>query len=155
MLVFETPFSGVLPANEVRRRWNSVPSNGNLPRPNGSTKEYSKPRIMIVDDEKKIASLYAAILEAAGYEVTHIVGDGLEAVDTIKKNQNVDLIIMDQKMPKMGGIEATDKIKEIKPDIKVIMISAYEIPKPNRGSFAAILEKPISKSQLLECIRRA
>lgn len=155
VLVFETPFWDILSTNEIRRRWNTFPNNGNMPKPNGSTKEDSKPRIMIVDDERKIASLYASILEGAGYEVTHIVGDGLEAVNTIKKNQNVDLVIMDQKMPKMSGIEATDKIKQIKPDIKVIMISAYEIPRSNRGAFAAILEKPISKSQLLESIRKA
>lgn len=155
ILVYETPSWGVLPTHEIRGRWKSFSNNENMPKPSGSEKEESKPRIMIVDDEKKIASLYASILEGAGYEVTNVVGDGIEAVNTIKKNQNVDLVIMDQKMPKMSGIEATDKIKEIKPDVKVIMISAYEIPRSNRSAFAAILEKPISKNQLLESIRKA
>ncbi|MHB8701278.1 MAG: response regulator [Nitrososphaerales archaeon] len=110
---------------------------------------------MIVDDEKRIVSLYSSILSSAGHQIKQVANDGLEALEALKKDEDVDIIIMDQKMPRMDGLEASDKIKEIKPGVKIIMISAYEIPRTNRGMFNLILEKPVSKNQLLEAIRNA
>ena len=111
-------------------------------------------KIMVVDDEKKIADLYSIILKSAGFSVDRIVHDGLEAIDAVKCDlENCpDVILMDQKMPRMDGLEASKKIKEMNPEIKIIMISAYDVPPESLRFLSLILAKPISKRQLLEAI---
>jgi len=118
---------------------------------NGKSLDY---RIMVVDDEKKIADLYSIILRSAGFTVDHIAYDGIEAIDTIASDpeNRPDVILMDQKMPRMDGLEASRKIKELNPEIKIIMITAYDVPRDSRGIFSLILGKPISKRQMLEAI---
>ena len=110
---------------------------------------------MVVDDEKKIADLYSIILRSAGFSVDRIVYDGAESVNAVKSNPGnyPDVILMDQKMPRMDGLEASRKIKEINSDIKIIMITAYDVPQDSKKFLSLILAKPISKHQLLEAIR--
>ena len=67
------------------------------------------------------------ILEKMGYEVLTDKG-GKEAIEICKKAQKeIDLVILDMIMPDMGGGESYDKLKEINPDIKVLLSSGYSI----------------------------
>ena len=57
-----------------------------------------------------------------------IAGDGKDAVSAYKKNQNkINLVVLDLIMPKLGGGDVYDKIKEINPDVKVLLSSGYSI----------------------------
>ncbi len=118
---------------------------------NGKSLDY---KIMVVDDEKKIADLYSIILRSAGFTVDRVFQDGVEAVNAVKSSPGnyPDVILMDQKMPRMDGLEASHKIKEINSDIKIIMITAYDVPRDSKKFLNLILAKPISKHQLLEAI---
>ncbi|MFH0727424.1 MAG: sigma-54 dependent transcriptional regulator [Pseudomonadota bacterium] len=82
-----------------------------------------KPRILVVDDEAAHRRMIETVLSAEGYEVRQ-AAEGLSAVAAVEE-QFYDLILMDIRMSKMGGIEATKRIKEISPGIPIVMMTAY------------------------------
>ncbi len=95
-----------------------------------SSKEKSL-RILIADDEIDILTLYKTFLEAKGKEITTVT-DGRKCVEMYKKKNNTetsgnyfDVVILDQKMPIMTGLQAAVKILEINPQQKIIFASGY------------------------------
>lgn len=81
-------------------------------------------RILIVDDYPQIRNIIKEALEREGnYEVSE-AGNGLEALNLLKK-KNYDMVISDVMMPEMGGIDLLESIKTIQPDAVTIMITAY------------------------------
>jgi len=79
-------------------------------------------RILLVDDEASIIKLTSFMLTSAGYEVIS-ARNGEEALEIIKKEStNLDLIISDHIMPKMNGMELTEKVADYK--IPIIMVTA-------------------------------
>jgi len=80
--------------------------------------------ILIVDDEKDMLALLKRIIqEEKDYELT-LESDPLKALESFQ-NTPFDLVITDLKMPQMGGIELLEKIKQIRPDVSVIILTAY------------------------------
>ena len=83
--------------------------------------------VLLVDDEDVIIKVSLEILNALGYHVL-TARSGKEAIEVYKKNKDkIDLIILDMIMPDMGGGKVYDRIKEINPDIKVLLSSGYSI----------------------------
>jgi DNA-binding NarL/FixJ family response regulator len=82
-----------------------------------------KKKIFIADDHQLfIDGLRLIFAQNSCYEITGFGGTGYSIIDFIKQ-QPVDIVITDINMPGMNGIEATEKIKAINPDIKVIAVS--------------------------------
>jgi len=113
--------------------------------------------ILLVDDEDMIIDVGQGMLRAAGYEVL-LARSGIEALEVYKKNKDkVALVMLDMIMPDMGGGEAYDRMKEINPDIKVLLSSGYSI----NGQASEILDrgcdgfiqKPFNMSQVSQRIR--
>lgn len=68
-----------------------------------------------------------AMLEKLGYRVL-VAMDGFQAIDAIKRKENkIDLVILDMIMPEMGGGEAFDRIREIQPTMPVLLSSGYSL----------------------------
>lgn len=83
-------------------------------------------RILIVDDHEVVRAGMRMLLESADdFEVVGEAGNGQEALDFVQ-NQDVDIIIMDVTMPEMNGVEATKRIKEAKPDVRVLALTIHE-----------------------------
>jgi CheY-like chemotaxis protein len=83
--------------------------------------------ILLVDDQQMIIDVGKAMLEQLGYSVV-VANSGETAVEEISKNgSDIDLVILDLIMPGIGGAEAFDQIREIKPTIPVILSSGYSI----------------------------
>ncbi|MBS1515625.1 MAG: sigma-54-dependent Fis family transcriptional regulator [Bacteroidetes bacterium] len=102
-------------------------------------------KILIVDDEQSIVDSISMILNQDDYEIDS-ANDGLSAVNKVKSNF-YDLILLDIKMPKMDGIEALEKIKEIDKDAVVIMISGHgtietAVEATKKGAYN-FLQKPL------------
>jgi CheY-like chemotaxis protein len=78
--------------------------------------------------------------------------DGLEAIELTKTNPDIGLVLMDIKMPKMDGHEATTRIKEFRPNVPIIAQTAYSTPEEKEKAFLAgcddFIAKPISKDIL-------
>ncbi|MBU5436631.1 response regulator transcription factor [Tissierella sp. MSJ-40] len=82
-------------------------------------------KIIIVDDDYLVVNSLKTIVNASGIEVLAVGYDGMEAVDLYNLHRP-DLILMDIRMEKMNGIEATKKILEIDPDAKILLITTFQ-----------------------------
>ena len=82
-----------------------------------------KIRILAVDDEQDALELFKDLFIKKGYDV-QCVSSGLEALEIIDKI-DVDAILLDIRMPVLDGIEILSKIKQKKPNIPVVMLTAY------------------------------
>jgi DNA-binding response OmpR family regulator len=80
-------------------------------------------RILVVDDEEGIRQLYQEELEEEGYKV-ELAERGEEALEKISKAKP-DAVILDLKMPGMGGLEVLERIREQDKDLPVIICTAY------------------------------
>ncbi len=81
-----------------------------------------KSKILIADDEKRITLLVSDYLNAAGFTTVNVF-NGLEALNSVKNDDTIDLAILDIMMPEMDGWEATKKIREFS-NIPIIMLTA-------------------------------
>lgn len=116
----------------------------------------SKPLILIAEDDEANQLYLETILKIKGLDFI-IVKNGAEAVEACRKNDQISLVLMDIKMPMMNGIEATQKIREFKPTIPIIALTAYA-QKGDEDRFIAAgcngyLAKPVMIDALLEKIK--
>jgi len=82
--------------------------------------------LLVVDDEKELRELARTQLESLGYRVL-VAGDGREALTVLAEEPCIDLLISDVVMPGgMNGYELAEQVTEIRPGIKVLMVSGYE-----------------------------
>jgi len=111
-----------------------------------------KGTILIVDDEKIIIDVSSEMLKKLGYRVLKAIS-GKEAISKYQANiAKVDMVILDLIMPKISGGEVYDKLKEINPQVKVLLSSGYsvdgqatEILKRGCNDF---IQKPFSMEEL-------
>ncbi len=114
-------------------------------------------KILIVDDEQSIRRTLKEILEFEKYIVDE-AADGFDCLVKLKQ-EKYDVIILDIKMPKLDGMDALDRIKELASDIPVIMISGHAtidtaVETVKKGAFDFI-SKPPDLNRLLITIRNA
>ena len=114
--------------------------------------------ILFVDDEKEITFMGKRMLESLGYTVD-IKTDSQTALQDFKKDPGkYDLLVTDQAMPKMLGTELIEQVKQIRPDLKSIIITGYHdsIPKNAIKQFGIsdIISKPLILSEFSELIRK-
>lgn len=114
--------------------------------------------VLLVEDDESVRNFTLTALENLGYNVI-CASNGIQALRIIKlDNENIDLVITDSVMPKMGGTKLMDNIAKIKPAIKVLFISGYtnnEIAE--RGELIDginFLQKPFSVTGLGQKIRQ-
>ena len=94
-------------------------------------------KVLLVDDEEVVLEVGQELLEATGYTVL-TAKDGKEAIKVYRKNRdNIDIVVLDMVMPNMGGGEAYDRMKEMNPNVKVLLSSGYSID----GEASEILER--------------
>lgn len=112
--------------------------------------------ILVAED---IASNYLFIdilLRSENYDVIHAM-NGYEAVETVRR-QAVDLVLMDLKMPVMDGLTAIAKIREFKPDLPIIVLTASILPSNRETAFHVgcndYMTKPIDSKFLMETIAK-
>ena len=92
-------------------------------------------KILVVDDEENIRLLYKEELTEEGYDVV-LAENGYKALD-IARNTDVDVVVLDIKMPKIDGIETLRQLKEEKRDLPVILCSAYGEYKQDFSTWAS------------------
>ncbi len=112
-------------------------------------------KILIIEDEPKVSSFIKQGLEEQGYE-THSVYDG-QMGKAVAINQYFDLILLDIILPYINGIDLCRQIKEVKPNLPVLMLTALGTTEDKVSGFDAgaddYLVKPFEFSELLARIR--
>jgi two-component system cell cycle sensor histidine kinase/response regulator CckA len=114
--------------------------------------------MLIVDDERLVLDVSVSMVEKLGYTVLK-AQNGKEAVDIFDANQDkIKLVILDIIMPDMGGGQVYEKIKAIKPDIKVLLASGYSVDGQaiellERGC-DGFIQKPFTMEELSAKIRQ-
>jgi DNA-binding NtrC family response regulator len=114
-------------------------------------------KILVVDDEKNMRVTLAAILEDKGYSIT-TADTGEKAVELCER-EKFDIVIMDVRMPGMGGVEAFRQIRQHKEGVKVILMSAYGVDNLKRAALdegaIAFLSKPLDLPRMFNLISEA
>ena len=117
-------------------------------------------KVMLVDDEPFIMQGLKVLIDwgKENFEIVHMASNGKEAINYLKDNK-VDLIIADIKMPIMNGVELLKKIREDKlTDAEFVILSGYndfEYAKETmRYGCMDYLLKPINKDELLGILRK-
>ncbi len=113
-------------------------------------------KILLVDDEPVQRQILKEFLQEHGYEVAE-AANGQEALSVFKR-EFVPLVLLDHRMPDMNGDEVLEKLKEINPLVKVIMITAYgaveTAVKVMKLGAVDFLEKPVELQELLEKVEK-
>jgi CheY-like chemotaxis protein len=110
--------------------------------------------ILVVDDDKEVLNYIKDILETHGYTVTP-ANNSLTAIDIFKNlSGKIPLVITDVLMPLMEGRELITQLKEIKPDIKIIVVSGYSNEKITKDMVDVFIRKPFESIELLSAVRR-
>lgn len=113
-----------------------------------------KHHILVCDDEASVRESLKAYLED-DYHIS-FAKDGQEAIDTVKSN-DCDLVIMDIKIPGIGGIEVIKQIKVLKPAQKIIVLTGYEsmniAEEVSKLGVNSYLVKPVGKDKLLKTVK--
>lgn len=114
--------------------------------------------LLLVDDEQNIVSALKRLVRKDGYEI-HTANSGAEALEILAKHA-VDVIISDQRMPNMTGVEFLSKVKELYPDTIRLMLSGYtELTSVtdaiNEGSVFRFLTKPWDDEKLRATVKEA
>lgn len=115
--------------------------------------------ILVVDDDLAVRDSLEMILTYENYDVKKAC-DAKEALELLKKHHEIiELALLDIKMPGMDGLELLEKIKQIYPEIVVIMVSgnadiAHAVQATKKGAFD-FLEKPLDQNRILITIQNA
>jgi two-component system cell cycle sensor histidine kinase/response regulator CckA len=113
--------------------------------------------ILLVDDEETIINVCRDLFESLGYRVLS-ASSGQEALEVYTGNlSDISLVLLDMIMPGMGGKETFTALKEINPQVKVILSSGYSLDGPAREIMEqgckAFIQKPFSLQELSERVR--
>ncbi|HET6566940.1 MAG TPA: response regulator [Rhodothermales bacterium] len=114
------------------------------------------PRILWADDEIDLLRPHILFLEHKGYDVTSVT-NGADAVNRVRE-ENYDLVLLDEQMPGMGGLETLSEIKQLSPEVPIVMVTKSEeehlMEEALGGQISDYLTKPVNPSQILLTCKR-
>ena len=119
--------------------------------------DWSKFKLLIVEDDKFNIAYFEEILESTGIHL--LIGEtGNQAISLFTNNQNIDLVLMDIKLPDMSGYEVTKEFKKVRPEIPIIAQTAFAAMADRQRALDVgcddFITKPIKHNIFLETIGR-
>jgi two-component system, cell cycle sensor histidine kinase and response regulator CckA len=115
--------------------------------------------ILVIEDEPPQLRLLTRILEQAGYNVVAAT-NGIEAAETYRRREaEIDLVLSDMALPKLGGWTVYVMLKEINPDVKMILMSGYLDNRVRadliKGGVKDFIPKPYFPETIVTSVRQA
>ncbi|MBU0687470.1 MAG: response regulator [Candidatus Margulisbacteria bacterium] len=115
-----------------------------------------KVKIVVIDDEPSVLESFKMILQIKDYDVTTF-SDGPSAFEVLKESM-FDMAFIDLKLPGMDGITILKKLKQVDPDLEVVIVTAYatESSHANAITLGALeyLRKPFLMEEIYELVER-
>ena len=112
-------------------------------------------RILVVDDDPAFGDSTARVLRAAGFEVC-LAPDYRLALEDLESTRPIDLLITDIVMPdRVNGVALSRMARMRRPELKVIYVTAYDIPGVEDQAIGPVLRKPLDDDRLVAEVRRA
>jgi len=114
--------------------------------------------VLLVDDEVSFVETFSERLELRDFEISKAFS-GEEALEVLDENKNIEVVILDVKMPGMDGIETLVEIKRINPLVEVMMLSGHAdvasaIDGMKQGAFDYLM-KPVDMDQIITKVNEA
>ena len=106
----------------------------------------TKVRILLVDDDAEVRTVTAAYLNEMGHRIVE-AADGLSALDILKTDNQLDLLIADFAMPGMTGLDLAEKAKTLHPGLGVLLVTGYADPERMPENYP-VLHKPFTRDEL-------
>ena len=110
--------------------------------------------VLVAEDEPPVRRVVQRILEGAGFEVL-IAADGEQALATLRERRDVELLLTDVVMPRMGGVELAAAACALVPDLEVVFMSGYVADAFEGAALPAttsLVAKPFTAAQLLDAV---
>ncbi len=115
-------------------------------------------KVVLIAEDDDTNYLYLEAALAKGKLNLLRAFNGIQAVEMCKTNRDIQLVLMDIKMPLMNGYDATALIKQNRPDLPIIVQTAYAMIEEKNMAFAAgcddYIAKPIKKAELVEMVMK-
>lgn len=145
---------GQLPAVQIGGRWRIKRSlvDRDVLKSDGA----GQPTVLVVDDDAQLQTVFKQFLKKAGFGRI-VVGTGAEAISCVER-QRFDLVFLDLQLPDISGDEVYRKIKEMQPDLPVVIITGYPdsemMSRILRNGAVMMIQKPIDFSQLNSTVKQ-
>jgi two-component system cell cycle sensor histidine kinase/response regulator CckA len=138
---------------------NSLPSSHHEEAAQTMTFPPQQERVLVVDDEFQVRYLLKRLLEREGYSVL-LAEDGRQAVRLYRQHgDEIDLVLLDMSMPQMDGPETFERLRELDPQVRVLVSSGHTADSQVQEILAAgvlgFLQKPYHISSILDQVRQA
>jgi CheY-like chemotaxis protein len=123
----------------------------------------SKKAVMVIDDEPDLLGITMKILEKNGF-IVHAFNNPVEALGHVEKVggcKECGTIISDIRMPGMTGLELAMRLKAIRPELKIVLMTAFAIQKDDMQNIIpsikvdAFLNKPFTTTELIEAVKES
>ena len=146
---------GQLPAVQIGGRWRIKRSllDRDILR---KDEESGQPTVLVVDDDPALQALFKQFLKKAGFGRL-VVGSGMEAISLAKK-QKFDFVFLDLKLPDIPGDEVYMQLKNLHPDLPIVVITGYPdseiLSKILASGPITVIKKPIDFDQLNKVVKQ-
>jgi CheY-like chemotaxis protein/anti-sigma regulatory factor (Ser/Thr protein kinase) len=150
-------FKFTLPSNAESKEINVVENVENIVKVDAEDNQIKKLKILIAEDDEASKKFFGISVKMFSKEIIY-AKNGFEAVMACKDNPDIDLILMDIKMPEMDGYEATRQIRQFNKKVIIIVQTAFtdsgEKEKAKEVGCNDFISKPIKKTLLKELIKK-
>ena len=134
----------------------SISTNNRMTK-NNTDHQIKSLKILITEDDETSLELIHYVVRPYGKEIL-IARNGVEAIEACRNNPDIDLVLMDIKMPGMDGHEAARQIRQFNPDVVIIAQTAFAFTGDREEAIAAgcndYISKPLNKKTLIELIKK-
>ncbi|MDQ1267099.1 MAG: hypothetical protein QG635_2252, partial [Bacteroidota bacterium] len=138
-------------------RINTLSESLKLSESSKTSENYLKGKILVAEDDMMSYLFLSKLLQKSDIDVIH-AKNGQKAIEIVKSTPDLNLILMDIRMPVLDGMEATKQIKQIRPDLPIVAQTAYAFTEEKEKILSAgcddYISKPIIKDILMKLIEK-